>query len=337
MTGMIVRCDKSGLGIQSRRLVRMIQPDKLMIIDSSIFNGNEQHPEWYSNYDSVGVKGFPTDMQIRSFLSGLDKVISCEIFYSNRFTLIARNMRVKTICIANPEFFDWFKQQWALIPLPNKVIVPSKWMLKEMKQRFNAEYLPTPIFNDEFETVRAANLVGAYSPPHYLFMNGKTAAMDRNGLESLYEALHHAKGNFTVTVKAQHDIKKHPDPRLVYDFSNPEDQQELYKGYDCLILPRRYGGQAMSMCEALLCAMPVVMSKISPNTEVLPEKWLVPATKTGELMTRTMLDVYSADAKALADMLDNIDLSKEAKLKAYEIGKQYEAENLRTRYEELVK
>lgn len=332
---MIVRCDKSGLGIQSRRLVRMIKPDKLMIINSKPFNGSEQFPEWYDGFDSLRINGFPTDNDIQSFLKGLKTVISCELFYNNRFTITAQSMKVQTILICNPEFMDWFKPQWAFIPLPNKVIVPSQWMLKEMKQRFNAKYIPTPIYEDEFKEVREHNL--KQETRKFLFMNGKSAAQDRNGLESLYAALELAKGDFTVTVKAQNDIKKHPDPRLIYDFSNPLDQQELYKGYDCLILPRRYGGQAMSMCEALVCGMPVIMTDIPPNNQILPPEWLIGTKKTGTLMTRIVLDVFSADPLELAYLLSSIDLSKEAKLKAYEIGKQYEAENLRTQYERLIK
>lgn len=335
--GLICRCDKSGVGQgQTLRLARLLKPDKLMIINSTRFNNNQQFPNWYSGYDSVTIDGFPNDLQVRGFLSGLDVAISAETFYHNNFTAIARAMNVKTILIANPEFCDWFKPQFQGIPLPDRVIVPSYWRLREMKKWFNAEYLPTPIFEDEFKEARKVNL-RRKGKTKYLFINGKTAVHDRNGLECLYAALEVSKGKFTITIKAQHEIPKHPDPRITYDFSDPEKQAELYKGFDALVLPRRYGGQALNMTEALQSALPVIMPDIDPNNKVLPREWLVPAYKKGEFMTRTLVDIYNVEPGYLAHKLDSFDISKDTKQKAYGIGNQYDAERLRPKYERLVK
>ena len=48
----------------------------------------------------------------------------------------------------------------------------------------------------------------------------------------------------------------------------------------------------------------MVMTDNSPNNQFLPPEWLVPATKTGELMTRIMIDVHSDDPKALVAKID---------------------------------
>ena len=53
-----------------------------------------------------------------------------------------------------------------------------------------------------------------------------------------------------------------------------------------------------------MSGVPVVMTDISPNNQFLPPEWLVPATKTGELMLRIMIDVHSDDPKALAAKID---------------------------------
>ena len=45
--GIIARADKTGLGNQTKELVDMLKPDKVLLIDSSHFNGNKQYPEWY--------------------------------------------------------------------------------------------------------------------------------------------------------------------------------------------------------------------------------------------------------------------------------------------------
>lgn len=327
--------DRTGLGQgQTLRLAKLLGPDKVLLIDSTFFNGNPQYPEWYKGYKTEMIYGFPNDREVTEFLEGLDTVITCETWYNNHFVEIARAKGVKTILIFNYEFLDNLNNP--RLPIANKMIQPSYWYLDQMKSRYGAEYLPTPIFKDEFKRARKANLKRK-GKPKYLFMNGKTAVHDRNGLESLYAALHLAKGDFTVTVKAQHDIKQHPDPRLIYDFSNPEDQAELYTDFDALIQPRRYGGQTLSMTEALMSALPVFMTDIDPNNKVLPKEWLVPAYKVNSFMTRTMIDVYSAERVDLAKLLDTFEPTRESKERAFEIGQQFEAETLRSKYKELLK
>lgn len=334
--GLIARMDRSGLGQgQTLRLAKLLKPDQIMLIDSTPFNGSDQYPSWYNGYNYNIIVGFPTSKEVQTFLTGLDVVISCEIFYHNRFTDIANGMGVKTVLIYNYEFFDWFKPEFQFVSLPTKLVQPSYWHLDEMKQKYNSQYLPTPIFDYEFKKVRDTNMKRT-GKTRYLFLNGKTAAHDRAGLSSLYEALQLSKGDFEVVVKAQGEIPKHPDPRLTYDFSNPQEQYKLYQGFDAMIHPRRYGGQSLPMCEALMSGLPVIMTDIDPNNKVLPSEWLVPATKSGQFMTRTLIDIYSADPKTLALRLDQFMWNKSSKQRAYEIGKQYEAENLRTEYEALL-
>ena len=332
---LIARMCKSGLGAQTRRLARLIKPDKVVIIDSSSFNLAKQYPEWYKDYNVITIDGFPTDQQVQSYVADVDVLISCELFYNASTTQICNSNAVETILIVNPEFFDWLTPRYYNTPLPSKVVVPSHWRIAEMHKRFNATYLPTPIFSDEFENARAINLKRT-DKRKYLFVNGKTAIHDRNGLESLYRALEHSTGDYTVTIKAQQDIKKHPDPRIVYDFTNPEDNEKLYTDYDALILPRRYAGQSLPMCEALSSGLPVIMTDIDPNNMALPKDWLVPATPIGSFMTRTEVTIFEANHEQLAQKLDIIDVGYAAKLRAIYLSQEYDAETLRKDYHELV-
>lgn len=330
--GLIARMDMTGLGQgQTLRLARLLKPHHIMLIDSSPFNGNEQHPEWYDSYSVQLVKGFPTAEDVAEFCKKVDVVISCETFYNNYFTEIANGNHTKTILIANWEFLDYHLPDFHHL-LPSKIVFPSKWNFDKMHKPI---YLPTPIFDDEFKAAREVNLERT-GKRKYLFMNGKSAHMDRAGLNDLYAALELSKGDFTVAVKAQGEVKKHPDPRLIYDFSNPINQSELYTDFDAMIHPRRYGGQSLPMTEALVSGLPVVMTNIDPNNEVLPDEWLVEAKKRDSFMARTNIDVYSAVPSDLAVMLDTLDVSKAAKMRAYEIGQQFEAENLRQQYKELL-
>lgn len=334
MLGMIVRMDKSGLGVQSRRLCRMLKPDKIMLIDSTPFNGNEQYPKWYEGYQTMNIMGFPTDDQIREFVYDLTHVLTAESFYNNNFIRLARLLNTKTIQIYNYEFWDNLRNPF--LEVADVLVQPSHWKFEEMRQ-YNSKYLPTPIFKDEFKQARETNLKRT-GKPRYLFLNGKTAAHDRAGLDSLYEALQLSKGDYEVVVKAQGEVKKHPDPRLTYDFSNPEDQYKLYENFDAMIHPRRYGGQSLPMCEALMSGLPVIMPNISPNNKVLPIDWLVQADKTGEFMTRTIIDIYSSKPEDLAEKMDiwaitGTDLIKK---NACKIAQQYEADSLSEQYMELI-
>jgi glycosyltransferase involved in cell wall biosynthesis len=328
-SALICRSDLTGLGFQTRRLARLLNPDKVLLIHSTIFNGNKQHPSWYRDYKTTTINGFIADFEVRNFLKDVDVVISCELFYNNNFTRIAKEMGVKTVLISNIEFYDWLQPSWKDAPPPDKVIVPTSWMIDKIP---GAEVLPTPIFKNEFQKAYKTN-VKRSGKPQYLFINGKSAIHDRNGLDSLYEALKLSKGDYEIIIKSQSDIKKHPDPRITYDFSNPEEQYKLYEDFDALILPRRYAGQSLPMCEALLSGLPVIMTDISPNNDYLPKEWLVPAIKTGQFMTRTMVDIYSADIKELAYKLDNFKRDPE---RAYSIGLQFESENLREKYHKLL-
>jgi glycosyltransferase involved in cell wall biosynthesis len=109
------------------------------------------------------------------------------------------------------------------------------------------------------------------------------------------------------------------------DFGDPDDQAELYTDFDALILPRRYGGLCLPMNEALLSGLPVIMPDCSPNNDVLPTHWLIPATRTGSFMARTEIELHEADPRALGAQLDQLaglssDELIQQKAEAYALG-----------------
>ena len=65
--GIIARSDNTGLGNQTRELVNMLNPDKILLIDSTPFNKNIQHPDWYENYSCIKSSGFPSLQHIKLF------------------------------------------------------------------------------------------------------------------------------------------------------------------------------------------------------------------------------------------------------------------------------
>ena len=303
--GIIARSDNTGLGNQTRELTYMLNPTKVMLINSHSFNKNKQYPERYNNYNIYPVRGFPKAGDISAFLKGLDVVLTCETFYNNQFVDIARKMGVKTVLQYNYEFLDMVINP--RISVPDILLGPSMWYFDHMQELFSDKskviYLPPPIDHTKFDEVRKINM----SKDHFriLHVGGKAASEDRNGTHSVIEMLRYSKTDYELVIKTQTPLNLNVrDSRVKIDHSDDPVRENLYKGFDLMILPRRYAGLCLPMNEALMSGLPVFMTDISPNNYVLPKEWLVKSEKTGTLRTRMMLDVYSADPKHLGKMVD---------------------------------
>ena len=60
----------------------------------------------------------------------------------------------------------------------------------------------------------------------------------------------------------------------------------MYSGFDAMVLPRRYAGLCLPMNEALMSALPVFMTNISPNNAILPPKWLAESKQIDTFRTK---------------------------------------------------
>jgi hypothetical protein len=321
--GIIARSDNTGLGNQTRELVRMLNPDKVMLIDSSFFNNNKQNPEWYKGYNVKTTNGFAKENEIIDFLTNIDVVLSCEIFYNSMFVNIAKELGVKTILQYNYEFLDYLNHPgWVL---PDTLLSPSSWYFKDVVERFGSKtkvmLLPPPSATEAFRKARETNLKQKHG--RILHIAGKAAVKDRNGTETVIEMMKYLKSDVVLDIRTQTEINLPiKDSRINIIMDNTKDHSDMYVGYDAMILPRRYAGLCLPMNEALISALPVFMTNISPNNDLLPPDWLAESTKIGKLMTRTMLNVYGANPKHLALLLDNYLQSDtiEEKQKAFNIG-----------------
>jgi len=341
--GMFVFANDSGLGAQTRRLCQMLKPDRLLAIDMSKLSKNSiQHFEWYDNFNGYKVNGVPTNHELIVFLRGLTHVILCETALNNQFYALAKQMNVKVFLQSNYEFCDHLVNN--IIP-PTKFLMPSYWKIMEMQTEFGEDrvmYLPPPINPIEFKEARQINFARqSTDKPRFLHIVGTLAANDRNGTLSLLESLRYSKGDYELVIRSQHELPKEyivNDRRVKYDIQNVTDAQDMYKDFDCMILPRRYGGLSLTTNEALMSGLPVIMSDISPNNKLLPAQWCVPAKKIGQFKTRTMIDIHGVDVKMLGKTLDwlcenNLD---QMKTQAFEMAHSNFSESvLQSKYEAL--
>ena len=321
--GIIARSDNTGLGNQTRELVKMLNPNKVMLIDSTSFKDNQQNPEWYDGYNVQTVDGFSSKQEVIDFLEGLDVVLSCEIFYNPSFVSIARKLGVKTVLQYNYEFLDYLKSPE--LPLPNALLSPSSWHLEDVISQFGDQttvaLLPPPTAPESFRKAREANLKQEHG--RILHIAGKPAVKDRNGTYTVIEMMKYLKSDITLDIRTQVGVDLPvKDKRINIITDNTKDHSDMYVGYDAMVLPRRYAGLCLPMNEALLSALPVFMTDVSPNNFLLPSEWLAPSRKIDRLMTRTMLNVFEADPERLASILDDYLQSDTAagKQKAFEIG-----------------
>jgi len=341
--GIIARSDNTGLGNQTRELVKMLNPEKILLIDSSFFNKNIQHPNWYDNYNYETTRlGFPKRGEILKFLQNLDVVLSCETFYSSMFVDLARDNRVKTVLQYNYEFL--VNVQNPEDSLPDVFIAPSLWKFDRMQELFSDKvrfvHLPPPTEISLFDKARNENLFKTNNK--ILHIAGKMAARDRNGTNTVLEMLRYSREDYNLVITSQTEFESKPkDSRLTIFEQNIKNRQDLYVGYDAMILPRRYAGLCLPMNEALISGLPVFMTNLSPNNTILPIDWLIDAKQIGQFRAKSIIDVHEGDPVQLAKLVDNyISLTKkqktEMKKQALEIGvEHFSSEILKDKYLEL--
>lgn len=337
--GIIARCDNTGLGNQTRELVGMLNPSKVMVIDFSGYNPIAQNPSIYNGYNTYHVNRSPDDEQVREFLTDLDLVISCETFYNDSIPNIARSMNVKTYLQYNYELFGYLADR--KMPLADVLLSPSSWYFQKMKQKIGnlvdgIHHIPPPTTPELFSKAKENNLSRDHK--RILHIAGKPAAKDRNGTMDVIEMLRHSRADYELVVHTQVplEITQH-DSRLTIITDNIEDRQDMYSGYDAMVLPRRYAGLCLPMNEALLSGLPVFMTDISPNNSILPKDWLISSHEHGYIRTKTRLLMFQANTRELAGRIDdyiNSNGKLQQKERAYQIGyENFSPDVLRNKYE----
>lgn len=303
--GEIVRADL-GFGLQSQtyNICRMLKPDKLLLIDSRSFNQNDQKYDLYENFNYQVSDGFVTNRDALTFIRDLTHIITAETFY-NHFLVSQSNLRgIKTFNQYNWEFCEHIEKQH--LPQPYKWLAPSYWKLEEMQNLFdNVVYLPPPIIMSDFKRSRDKNL-SRDGKKRFLHVIGKAATKDRNGTLDVLDALRYTDRDFELVIRSQFKLEGYDleDRRIRVEIGNIQDQGDLYSDFDAMILPRRYGGLCLPMNEALCSALPVIMTDISPNNQILPSLWLIDSEICDVFRARTLIDVYRANTQDLAERIN---------------------------------
>lgn len=345
MVGLIAFSNNSGLGAQTRRLAKLLRPDRILVVDSSPFSDNKEvNLDWYKDYETIVSRGFPSNKDVLAFLKGLTHVFTCENPFNFNLVYWGQKQGTKIICQVNYEFCENLSKPY--LPVPDVFLMPSSWKLEEMQFRYGNRvfYLPPPIDPAEFQKTRRVNLKRS-GKKRFLHIIGTVAYKDRNGTLDLLESLKFSKSDYELVIRTQHPLPKEyqmDDKRVIYDLGSYPTNAELYEDFDALLLPRRYGGLSLTTNEALMSGLPVLMGDNSPNDTLLSSKWLVPARRKDFFNSRSLIAVYSVNHKEFGEKIDWIanmsdpDLREEKK-QAYQRAVDNFSENvLRPEYEKLI-
>jgi len=339
--GLIVRCDNTGLGNQTLELAKMLDPDLVIVIDSNHFKGLEQYPERYKKYKTIINNGLIKDDFAEKLTKMVDVLISCETFYNDKLIEIAKKNGCKTILQYNYELFPGATNYQMI--LPDLLVSPSYWNVDLLKRiigsRSKIVHLPPPTDESLFEKNFKHNISTTHN--RLLHINGTGAAFDRNGTVALMQSLKHCKSDFELVIKTQTGVDNFTnDSRLTIEHSNPKDHSDLYYGFDAMVLPRRYGGLCLPMNEALLSGLPVLMTNMEPNNNILPKEWLFNYNGYQSVRTKTRVNAARTNPTFIASTIDKYVLStnkEEAKRSAYDIGyRNFSPLVLKERYIELI-
>lgn len=314
--GLLVRADRSGLGYQTKALYHLLEPDKTLLIDSTPFNGREQNYDWY---DKATVSdGFPTTMQLESWLTDLDVVITCETPYNYDLFRIARDRGIKSVLQPNWEFLDYLNRPE--LPRPDAFFIPSTWF-KSSIEKLGKTYLCPPPIDLQPSDIERIKQPGKL---HVLHIAGMTTYKDRNGTDLVRRACRDLPG-VTLTVIDQNT-------------KEVKSQEDMYgTEYDCLLLPRKYGGLCLPMLEALSQGLPVLMTHIDPNDFFLPKDWLIPVIQHDYFQARTLITYWEPRVLAIQNKLIEMRDKEDYDIEFARAKRQYEVYLRYIKWDEYLK
>ncbi len=294
---MIVRQDNGGLGAETWDAWRHLSPFKTLVIDLSGMNGHKQYPERYTGNVRTH-KGFLDADAMEWLTDDVDALITYEIPYGYKLFNVARQKGVKTIMFVHFEFLDYLNQ---VLPKPNIIVSPSDWHYDDLVKAMGGTTVARLNHPVDRERIPFRKIEQVKT---FVHVAGVKLHEDRNGTELFLQSIPLVKSDVKFIVYSQHELPEITDPRVEVRPS-VENYWELYQEGDCLILPRRYGGQALPMNEAMSAGMIPIMLDCDPNNKILNQICLVKTIGSRKSKMRCgEIDVFTTTPELLAEKID---------------------------------
>lgn len=325
--GLLAYSTNTGLGYQTWDFYKYMNPDKVLVADLSRFNGLETHHERYlgARIDRCESAGYLSKESCEWLVDGMDVVFVAETPLNYYIFEYAKQKGVKTVQQYNFEFFDFYKKP--NLAAPTVFAAPTLWRMETVEKMKMAETMlwEVPVDTSKFEPVVRQRV------DTFVHIIGRPAIYDRNGTLQFLEAaeiVHASNKKYNYIIYLQRPT----DPRALSHFApiearikqtqarlggklqiveNVEDNRDMYRAGEVLVLPRKYGGLCLPMWEALASGMPVIMPSISPNHSVLPWNWLARSSFEQAVDLHTHIALYKANPRSLANRMLRIEDSIE--------------------------
>ncbi|MBP7018703.1 hypothetical protein KBB17_04330 [Candidatus Saccharibacteria bacterium] len=294
--GLLAFATKTGLGYQAKSYFKHLPVTKVLELDNRIHNNYKQE-NWYP--DSIKVNGVPAVKILDKFVDNLDVIIFAETPVNLEIYEIARSKNVKTVNIVNWEYFDSSIMGKNLVP--DAIIMPSVWYFNAARQFCDKTdvglyQLHHPVDRADFPFRLRKSF------DHFHVAGQPLRHDDRNGTLDYLKAF--PDGLVTIQNKktARFLKRSYRNAKIVKNV----ESKDLYDFGDTLVLPRHYGGNCLPLNEAISCGLPVVMPDASPNSNLLPNGWLVPVENSGELEIVSKIDTHSVSSQLLRDKVASV-------------------------------
>jgi len=307
--GLVARCDSTGLGVQTKEFYDHIKPDKTLVVDITAVNQSKgkiakTYPRWYTGDNVKFVHGFPNEVDFNWLLTDIDLVFTIESPYSYRLFSLAKEKGVISINQFNYEFLDYFvRPDWAF---PDVLAAPTNWNLDDVRNNFSDKVkiieLPVPINREVLTFTKKTKA------RRFLHIAGHKTEDNRNGTDIVLEAIPLVKSkNVEFIIKSQFYIENPSTFNTRIDDREVENYWENYVGeYDCLLLPRKYGGLSLQLQESLSRGLVPIMTNLPPQNEILEAESLINTDSRKMLFTRMHMPSHQTKPQVLADKIDQL-------------------------------
>lgn len=293
---MIGRADRGGLGNQLSEVALWVPPERVVLMDVDTMRRGDLDLGRYEHVGKVRVQdGNEISADNLAWLcEGVEVCWSTECWYrrDGDALRVIHKRGVTSAMSVNPEL--WTGE------VADVLTVPTTW---EQDRVPRSTLLPHPVNRDLLPPRRHD---GSFST---LYHPTAPAMSDRNGTDLVVGALTRARHAFRVIARHPKHRGEQKVGRSTIDWRPPADNywEQYPDECDGLLLPRRYGGQSLSMNEAASLGWPIVTLDLEPQRRWFPPDALVDPGRPRFIPMKGQggpFQVFRGQATALARRLD---------------------------------
>lgn len=217
--------------------------------------------------------------RVEEELSGLQGIIFFErCDWHPMLLAVAQKLGVKTVCVANWEWFTGWKPTWCDVDL---IVCPSEWTFSVVRSygHMHAVHLTWPV---DIAHLPERRITG----PARLFVHnaGLVDVQDRKGTRDTIVAFRKVSNRdirLLVRLQREAELPK-GDDRIEVRIGNLSNNADLYLEGDVAIQPSKMEGVGFMVIEPHCCGIPVITTDYPPMNEYVRDPRLLVKPRWGK-------------------------------------------------------